>query len=56
MDKKHTSLIDDITALLDYLWHNERKHYYEAECPHGHIFINLKHLRDDFGLSEFYRD
>jgi hypothetical protein len=49
-------LIAKITKLLDYLWHSERKDYYECGCPEDHIFSTIKSLRDDFGLTEFYKN
>ena len=53
---KKNSLIDQIHTLLEYMWNDEKKHYHESECPEGHIFLILKEIRDNFGLTEFYRD
>ena len=35
----------NITVLLDYLWHDEERHYEESECPPDHIFLVMKKLK-----------
>lgn len=34
----------DIRAILDYLWHDEEKHYSECKYPKDHIFCVIKRL------------
>jgi hypothetical protein len=54
VDINNKPLIDDVTAMLDYLWHDEQKHYDESGKPKSHIYLNLKRIRDAFGLDESY--
>jgi hypothetical protein len=35
----------DIKCVLDYCWEDEKRHYYESECPEDHIFLVLERLR-----------
>ena len=35
----------DIECVLDYFWQDEKRHYYESECPENHIFLILERLR-----------
>lgn len=62
MDSNNTiSLTDDIRELLDYLWIDERRHYYEESFmgnspPCNHIFNTMKRIRDEFGLTELFSD
>ena len=34
----------DIRIILDYLWHDEEKHYFESEYSKNHIFRIMKRL------------
>ena len=34
----------DVKILLDYLWHDEEKHYQENSYPRKHIFQIVKRL------------
>ena len=49
-------LIDDITKVLDYMWHSERKDYFESGCPNNHVFVTLKRIRNEFGLRDGFAD
>jgi hypothetical protein len=40
-----TNLGADIEAVVNYLWENEERHYYESDCPENHIFLILKKLK-----------
>jgi hypothetical protein len=35
----------DVECVLDYCREEEKRHYYESECPEDHIFLVLERLR-----------
>jgi len=35
---------EDVKIILDYLWHDEEKHYFESEYSKKHIFLVMKRL------------
>ena len=39
---------EDLKVLLDYLWHDEARHYSEAPRK-DHIFLKLKRLASEIG-------
>jgi len=51
---KHSLLIENVKTLLDYMWVDEKRHYYESECPDNHIFVILMRIRDNLGLVGYY--
>jgi hypothetical protein len=42
--------IKDIEAILNYLWKDEERHFYESECDADHIFPVLKRLQKTFDI------
>lgn len=37
--------IDNIKAIIDYLWKDEARHFEESDKPNDHIFLKLKQLK-----------
>ena len=48
-DKK---MEQDVSIVLEYLWHDEERHYQECEKDtKGHIFLVLKRLAKNIGYK-----
>lgn len=41
-----SSIVEDITKVVDYLWKDEHKHFQENHYPKDHIFRVLKRLKN----------
>ena len=48
---KSKRLREDIISVVDYLWHDEEKHYEEVDRPRNHIFMVLKRLAKEIGYK-----
>ena len=42
----------DIKVVLDYLWHDEKRHYEESNRVKRHIFVTLKRLAKEIKYPE----
>jgi len=48
---KKTKLKKDLAILLDYLWHDEKRHYNEG-LTRKHIFMTMKRLARGIGYKK----
>jgi hypothetical protein len=43
--KPDETFIRDVEYIVDYLWHDEERHFEESGCPDDHIFLTLRRLK-----------
>jgi hypothetical protein len=51
----NSEIKQDIEAVLNYLWHDEKKHYQESGYSKQHIFRKLKRLAKVVSFQYQYR-
>lgn len=52
LKQKLSKVTESIDKVVEYLWHDEKKHYIESDFPEDHIFVHVNRLSKFVNNSE----